>query len=55
MKNKEKFVSPISSSDLTGHIKNTESWIRIKTVQVDLDFETAYALCYIEIHEIDVH
>lgn len=45
MKDRENFKSPISSGELTGHIMTTDSRIRIKTIQLDLDFETAYALC----------
>lgn len=54
MKDRENFISPTSSGDLSGHIKKTESWIRIKTIQVDLDYETAYALCNVLHHsELD--
>jgi hypothetical protein len=55
MKDRDKFENPISASGcLTGHIKKTESWIRIKTVQVDLDFDTAFALCNVLHHnELD--
>ncbi len=41
-------ISPISSGwqgDLQGHIQKTESYIRVKTIQVDIDAATAYALC----------
>ncbi len=44
----EREQSPMSSGwqgDIQGHIKNTETWIRVKTIQIDLDADTAYALC----------
>jgi hypothetical protein len=34
-----------SSGNLSGHIRNTESWIKVNTITVDFDFNTAYALC----------
>ena len=35
----------VSCGHLTGHIRETESRIAIKIIALDLDRETAYALC----------
>jgi len=34
-----------SCGKLSGHIRGTDSHIKVKTVTVDLDYDTAWALC----------
>ena len=44
-KSNESGISSGWKGSINGHIKDTESWIKAKSVEINLDYKTAWALC----------